>query len=233
MQADLSVVIPSRNAADTLPETLDSIAAQTVAPRQVIVVDDASTDATHDVASSHRIGPIVVKGEGRGPAGAINLGVRHAAGRWLAQLDADDLWPPERVEHSLSTLSASPADALVGMVETFPDPSVPPELIEQLHYQKEPHMGYLPGGVLLRRDLFVGLGGYDDDRKVAFFLDFWDRFKMAGHTYCTTPAIVLRRRIRPGSLSHRTGEQRKVVDRDTLSAVHQAILRRKQAGSGM
>jgi len=229
MQADLSLVIPSRNAAQTLPETLDSIAAQTVAPRQVIIVDDASTDATNDIARNHRIGATVMKGEGRGPAAAVNFGARHATGHWLAQLDADDLWPPDRVEHSLKTLSENPADALVGMVQTFPDPGVPAEVIDRIQYQKEPHMGYLPGGVLIRREVFLALGGYDDDRKIAFFLDFWDRFKLAGHTYRTTPGVVLRRRIRPGTLSHRIGEQRKVVDRDTLSAVHQAILRRNKA----
>ncbi|MDW8400052.1 MAG: glycosyltransferase family A protein, partial [Acetobacteraceae bacterium] len=93
----VAVLIPARDAAATLAETLDSLAAQTRPPDEVIVVDDGSRDGTAALARRHPLAPRVLAGPGRGPAAATNLGVRAASAGWIAALDADDLAPPERI----------------------------------------------------------------------------------------------------------------------------------------
>ncbi|MCS6931141.1 MAG: glycosyltransferase [Acetobacteraceae bacterium] len=97
----VAVLIPARDAAATLAETLDSLAAQTRPPDEVIVVDDGSRDGTAALARRHPLAPRVLAGPGRGPAAATNLGVRAASAGWIAALDADDLAPPERIEIDL------------------------------------------------------------------------------------------------------------------------------------
>src|SRR6266508_3534238 len=89
----ISVVIPTYNAAATLPETLESVFGQSFTDFEVIVVDDGSTDATPDILAAYedRIRVLRKVNEGK-PAAARNLGVRAARGEFVAFLDADDCW---------------------------------------------------------------------------------------------------------------------------------------------
>ncbi|TIV21539.1 MAG: glycosyltransferase family 2 protein, partial [Mesorhizobium sp.] len=90
-----SVIIPAWNAATTLHETLDSIAEQNDhSPREVIVVDDGSTDRTVQVAQDHLSHPRIIRKANGGAPSAFNVGVKAATGAVLAFLDADDLWMP-------------------------------------------------------------------------------------------------------------------------------------------
>jgi mycofactocin glycosyltransferase len=84
-----SVIVPARNAEATLPACLDGLAAEGVPgpSTELIVVDDGSTDSTSAVAA--RPGVRVVRGAGRGPAAARNLGAASASGDVLVFLDAD------------------------------------------------------------------------------------------------------------------------------------------------
>jgi glycosyltransferase involved in cell wall biosynthesis len=102
----ISVVIPAYNATRTLPATVASIEAQTVQPLEVIVVDDGSSDATVDVAGE--LGARVVQQANAGHAAARNTGVAAAQGRYVAFVDADDLWLPEKLERQLDEIRCNP-----------------------------------------------------------------------------------------------------------------------------
>lgn len=110
-QSTLSVVIPARNMAYSLPSVLDSIAAQqTAAPFEVIVVDDGSTDGTSDVARRHPICAAVIRiPHGRGAATARNIGVARAEGQTVLFADADMVLPP----HALADVAARACDRLI------------------------------------------------------------------------------------------------------------------------
>lgn len=105
---DVSVVIPTYNRADWLPETLASILGQTVQATEVIVVDDGSTDGTEALSRSFPAGVKYVRIENSGVCHARNVGVTHAAGRWLAFCDSDDLWHPRKLEAQAALLKAVP-----------------------------------------------------------------------------------------------------------------------------
>ncbi len=91
------MVIAARNAAGTLPLALDSVLAQTLAPREIVVVDDGSTDGTAEVARAHGAARCISQPH-RGVSAARNRGIAAATGQWVAILDADDAWAPWRLE---------------------------------------------------------------------------------------------------------------------------------------
>lgn len=105
MSADplVSVVIPAYNAEKTIRNAIESVLGQTMSNLEVIVVDDASTDGTaHAVGAveDSRVRLLRSAGNG-GPSAARNMGLKHARGRWVAFVDADDEWVPERLENLL------------------------------------------------------------------------------------------------------------------------------------
>jgi glycosyltransferase involved in cell wall biosynthesis len=104
-----SVVIPAYNAAGTLPDSLASVFAQTFTDYEIIVVDDGSTDSTAQILESYGDDLRVLRkpNEGR-PAAARNRGVAQARGEYIAFLDADDLWRPEKLARQVELLDASP-----------------------------------------------------------------------------------------------------------------------------
>ncbi len=110
----VSIVIPAYNAARTLGSTIESALGQTVRPHEVIVVDDGSADATRQVASGYATsGVTLVRQANCGAAAARNAGIRAAHGRFVALLDADDLWVPEKLEKQLAHLSRHPSSSAV------------------------------------------------------------------------------------------------------------------------
>lgn len=94
----VSVVIPCYNGAAFLRETLASVLAQTQPVLEVIVVDDGSTDDSADIAASFGPPVRVLRQPNQGESVARNRGVRETRGEWVAFLDADDAWLPERIE---------------------------------------------------------------------------------------------------------------------------------------
>lgn len=106
----VSVIMPCRNAAATLGAALDSLAAQSRTDWEVLVIDDGSQDdsaalAARRAALDPRIRPLATPGR-LGVAGARNLGIAAARGRWIAFLDADDRWRPEKLALQLPVLQA-------------------------------------------------------------------------------------------------------------------------------
>jgi glycosyltransferase involved in cell wall biosynthesis len=103
----VSVVIPAFNAAGTLAQTIESVLAQTHQPTEVVVIDDGSTDASAEVAERFPSPVTCVRTPNAGVSRARNTGIERAAGEYVAFLDADDLWRPEKLERQLEALAAN------------------------------------------------------------------------------------------------------------------------------
>ena len=102
------MIVPAWNAARTLDETLQSAAAQTHRNLEILIVDDGSTDATAAIAvdfcASESRARLIGKPNG-GVAAARNRGIDEAKGDWIAPLDADDLWHPDKIARQLQTFA--------------------------------------------------------------------------------------------------------------------------------
>jgi glycosyltransferase involved in cell wall biosynthesis len=104
MQPLVSIVIPAYNAERTVAETIQSAIGQTWPRKEIIVVDDGSTDRTAEIVD--RFAPTVrfVSSRNRGLSAAVNLAVQHSHGDYIQELDADDILTPDKIERQLSAL---------------------------------------------------------------------------------------------------------------------------------
>jgi glycosyltransferase involved in cell wall biosynthesis len=116
---DISVIIPAYNRADLLPRTLDSVARQTLRPREVIIVNDRSPDNTHEVCAAlieqynGQLNIIYVLHDvNKGEGGSRNTGIRMAQGDYVAFLDSDDEWRPEKLEKQAAFLAQNKVDGV-------------------------------------------------------------------------------------------------------------------------
>ena len=145
----VSVIVPARDAAATLPATLRALAAQEVAPLEVIVVDDGSTDATRALAEAAGARVLATAG-GRGPGAARQTGVDAARGDVLAFTDADCVPDPGWLRAGLTALGD--ADLVQGAVE----PERPPGPWDRTVSVPRFSGLFELANVLVRREAFPG-----------------------------------------------------------------------------
>lgn len=101
----VSVIMPSYNTGRYIKETIDSVLAQTYSNWEIIIVDDCSTDNTDAVVSQYLVDERIryIKNDAnRGAAISRNRALREAKGRWIAFLDSDDLWEPQKLEKQIA-----------------------------------------------------------------------------------------------------------------------------------
>jgi glycosyltransferase involved in cell wall biosynthesis len=113
----VSVIVPAWNAERTLLETVRSAAAQTHRNLEILIVDDGSTDRTAEIAGEFCATDDrarLIRTQNHGVAAARNRAIDEARGEWIAPLDADDLWHPEKIERQLRTFANG--SRRVGMV---------------------------------------------------------------------------------------------------------------------
>jgi peptidoglycan/xylan/chitin deacetylase (PgdA/CDA1 family)/GT2 family glycosyltransferase len=210
--SSVSIVIPARNAAATLNETIASVVRQTHAEWEIIVIDDGSTDSTTANARAwcdrdRRIR--LIPGEQRGSSGARNEAARHAVSPWLLFLDADDLILPTHLATMLAAADAAsqPVDLLYcGGAKMARDGRIdraemPPQ---QDHFKllASRNLFYIHA-CLVRRSTFEKFGGFDETLKSCEEWDLWQRFARAGTVFVPVAESLTLYRLRASSLSHR------------------------------
>jgi glycosyltransferase involved in cell wall biosynthesis len=221
----ISTIIPAYNAAETLAETLDSIAAQTLATDEVIVVDDGSGDSTPRLAGAHPLRPTVLAKPHSGAASSLNLGIGGARGSYLAFLDADDLWTPDKLRMQYDFLDAHPEiGGVTGLVVQFASPGMADAEAGRFVIPAEPQPGWLSGALLVRASVFSRVGAFSEDLSNGFVIDWFDRARSAGIRFHMLREVLLRRRIRAGSLAARNSGS----DAAMLEMARRAILRRRK-----
>jgi len=183
--SSVSVIIPTFQRRALLPRALDSVLAQTRPADEVIVVDDASTDHTHALWLE-RYAERGVRYErlfdNRGVSAARNHGIAVAAGAWIALLDSDDAWRPEKLERQLAALAASPGHRLCHSEEIWirhgrrVNPHAKHEKAGgEIFARCLPRCVISPSSVLLASALFDELGCFDTTLPACEDYDLWLR----------------------------------------------------------
>lgn len=109
----VSVLIPTYNRAHLIGKAIESALAQTYQDIELVVVDDGSTDNTKEVIKRYGRDIVYVYQENRGIAGARNTGIRHCTGDYIAFLDSDDYWLPEKLERQMALFEQHPEYGMV------------------------------------------------------------------------------------------------------------------------
>jgi len=192
----ISVIIPTFNRAHCINLAIESVFTQTISNWELIIVDDGSTDRTPEVLAKYGDKIRAIRQTNSGPSAARNLGARSATGDFLAFLDSDDMWLPQKLEEQLRLMSNQDvifsATNWRGKGETsgitafdslpFKETWVceqPPEFVSRIGGHN-----IMLSSWMVRREVLLALGGFDstldlaEDNQLLFRLSFKGKFAL-------------------------------------------------------
>jgi peptidoglycan/xylan/chitin deacetylase (PgdA/CDA1 family) len=206
----LSVIIPARDAAGTIAETLESLRAQSVTDWHAIVVDDGSTDDTAAVAGRYAaLDPRIAVAcmPARGVSAARNEGLARTSAPFVHFLDADDLLAPRFYGRTLAALEADPTLALVytDWERLAPDGTLQPGPVFEIDGDGFPILArvcaFVIHGCVSRRTAIVDTGGFDPALAACEDWDLWQRMARRGVRMRRLPESLVLYRMRERSAS--------------------------------
>lgn len=184
----VSVVVPVYNGAARLGAAVDSILSQGQPPREIIVVDDGSSDDTPAIIAGFGDRIIALRQGNQGPSAARNAGLARATAPFVIFLDADDLWLSTTLEELGRGLEGDPAvDAIWGLTERVVSPDVTADLED---WHGRPQWTIALGSILFRRAVLEALGGLDETLRCGEDFDLMVRFTEGGFSIRRHPAVV-------------------------------------------
>lgn len=199
----VSVVIPMYQAETWIQETLATVKAQTYPRIETIVVDDGSTDGGTDIVAklveSCSLPLRLLRTDNKGVSRARNAGVLSSSGDYIALLDADDLWFPDKLELQVARLEESGAAACVSGYELFDD--LTGKTVGVVRFRNgsrsirswlalEGNGLLLPSTALIRRTVLNEMRGFDPDLSVSADLDFALRLEEVGKVLTLAETLV-------------------------------------------
>jgi glycosyltransferase involved in cell wall biosynthesis len=218
MSALVSCVVPVHDGERFLGAALDSILGQTHREVEAIVVDDGSTDGTPAVIASFGDRIRSVRQENAGHAAARNHGIELARGAFLAFLDADDLWHPEKLAQQLARFAERPElEVCFSGLRNFRDGS---DAVEDVP-------GYTSVTLLARRVVFERVGSFDPSLRHGNDRDWMLRASEAGTVMELLPEVLVYRRLHDANRSLRLADASRA---EYLRIVKASLDRRRASG---
>jgi glycosyltransferase involved in cell wall biosynthesis len=210
--SSVCVVIPMYNGADSIEQTLASLADQTRLPDHVIVIDDGSSDdgpqRVKDFAAPFRLTLLQQANEGQ--ASARNHGIRHSQETFVAMLDADDQWRPQKLELQLALYDElSRQGRPVGRIDcycqvNYSDGRRQLDNIRKsgMHFYDFIHANVLNGvsAALVKRDVMMQLGCFDAGLRYCEDRFMWTRIAEHWEIH-TVPQVLLERTVNSGNMT--------------------------------
>jgi glycosyltransferase involved in cell wall biosynthesis len=225
----ISCIVPVYNGERYLGEALESIFAQSYRPVEVIIVDDGSADGSLLVAAGYKDRVRVLRQSNKGPSATRNFGVSMSRGDFVAFLDPDDLWHPDKLARQMARFKArSELDLCVAHAQLFWVSELEGEaarLSNQARVSTVP--GYTTGTLLTRRTFFDAIGDFDASLWFADATDWFLRAADRGAVMELLPDVLLYHRMHTTNLTRR----RLSASRDEfLRIVKRSLDNRRQDG---
>jgi len=205
----VSIIIPVYNGEKTIKATIESVLNQTCSDFELIVINDGSQDATLDILASIREPRLqIFSYQNAGVSASRNRGVSHAGGEFIAFLDADDLWTPDKLEAQLKALKANPQAAVayswtdhIDECGQFLRPASHTSISGDV-YANLLLGNFLKTGsnVLIRAQALAVVGGFDESLTHAEDWDMWLRLAAHYH-FVAVPSSQILYRISTNSAS--------------------------------
>ncbi|GGA42722.1 glycosyltransferase family 2 protein [Dyella nitratireducens] len=214
--APVSAIIPCYRCAHTIGQAVASIAAQVTRPAEVLLVDDGSGDGTlqqlEEIARSYPCGwiKVIALSRNAGPSAARNHGWDRARQRWIAFLDADDTWHPEKLKLQMNALEKDPAIALIAHAMNVQSRSAQAPalrhpvrvrvLARHLLMLRHP---FPTASIVLRRDLPFR---FDETRMRAEDFMLWAQILLSGYRCATINQVLASYHKRPFGVGGLSGD---------------------------
>jgi glycosyltransferase involved in cell wall biosynthesis len=192
-----SIIIPVFNGEQHVAEAVESALGQTYRDREIVVVNDGSTDKTTDAIRPYLGDIVYVEQAHRGPGAARNNGLQVSTGELIGLLDADDVWFPNRLGRLVAHLDEHPQ---LGLVTTIPrySPGYFRANDQAFWITQYNFMNYM---AVIRRELFSRHGVFDETLSTCEDWELWIRFLAAGERFGGLDEATAIHRLREGSLS--------------------------------
>nr|WP_286775609.1 glycosyltransferase family 2 protein [[Pseudomonas] sp. BICA1-14] len=210
----VTVVTPSYNAEKLIGRTIQSVLDQTWQNWELLIVDDCSKDATREIVAAYaakdtRIRLIALEKNCGAPAAPRNIAVREAKARWVAFLDADDIWHPEKLSLQLRAAEANSGCFLSSQMKDFRDdsslsfPPVSEAPVGMVTFSQQRLKGRIPtSGVLVTRELMLKFPFNEDIRyRAVEDYDCWLRILRSGIVHWKVKYPLLNYRRIDGQIS--------------------------------
>lgn len=223
--APVSVIIPSYNRAHLLPRALDSVFSQTLAAKEVIVVDDGSTDHTEKLIRQRYPQVRYLTQANSGVSAARNLGIAHAHHEWLAFLDSDDEWLPQKLQKQLTAfqtenfLLCHSEEIWIRRGKRVNPMKKHAKTGGWIYQHCLPLCAISPSSVLIHRTLFEQVGLFDETLPACEDYDLWLRI-CARHPVCYIDKALI---IKYGGHDDQLSQKHWGMDRFRIRALEKML----------
>ncbi|WFB37404.1 glycosyltransferase family A protein [Kiritimatiellota bacterium B12222] len=198
----VSVILPLHNGERSIVAAIESIRAQTYAPIEILVVDDGSTDQGAEVVRTFSEVKYIHQAA-QGVAAARNMGLNHAQGHFVAFLDQDDLWLPDKTRLQFELLTSQPnAVYALGWEHCVLEAGCERPCWVPENMMKEDHLGVHLGTMLARRSAFELYGHFDTQYRFASDFEWFVRIRKLGGVEVVLPQTVMHKSIHHTNESH-------------------------------
>ncbi len=192
----ISTIMTVHNGEKYIREAIRSILDQNYTNLDVWVVDDGSTDRTKEIADGFGEPVNYIYQENSGIAAGWNNGITSSGGEYLAFLDADDTWEPEKINRQISVLQDNrQIKAAFGYMREFYSPDINEDARRKYKCNKEAIPGYSAGTILISRKDFMETGLFNTKWKKGIFSDWFLRAKEMDMKMYMDQQVMLNRRI--------------------------------------
>jgi len=235
----VSVIIPTYNRSRMLKEAIDSVLSQDYPHFELVVVDDGSTDATAELLQAYGQDLVVIRQPNRGVSAARNAGIAAASGRYIAFLDSDDLWLPQKLTRQVRFFNQYP-DALVCQTEEIwmrngrrVNPGLRHRKLSGMLFEPSLHLCLVsPSAVMIRRSLFRAVGRFDENLPACEDYDLWLRVGSRHPVYLIPEAGIIKRGGHPDQLSKTPGLDKYRI-RSLVKILESNLLSREQTAAAV